>query len=455
MSSGLIEISPAIFGFVTVGLFSLYYLGGGREFFTIISKRFPPLVLYSFVFIVSGFLAQRFYQPVIEFFISSDKKVSDQSKLIVTIISGFVVNSIFRYLSNQKEKKETATLFCNNINSQVISLAAINQWLILKNLDQIDGYVEICKTRLVSNQYHKDSFNKIGIYNHQEIELISRYSSSLDRCLNSIERLLLDFRAKKEGSANQGSSLKRDTLIWVFPSENGCKTYPVGQKLKAFRDKLSRLKLIPANQTPYRQKFKYEPSNFVFVTLKIDLIISILLGYVLVYTLEIHSKSQNNEKNLSEFVEDYKKAINSLKQMFDCSHFYILDNCIANDLVENLKYIRFQYNLVNSTSIDETEIYICRLSNKTIIREVSNQDILLQIISFIDNSESIVSFGESEQKAINNSKQKLKQHLLNHKYDENQAEDIIQSCKTVTEIISPWGGNISLWNQVAILKSKR
>jgi hypothetical protein len=404
MSSGLIEIFPAIFGFVTVGFFSLYYLGGGREFFTIISKRFPPLVLYSFVFIVSGFLAQRFYQPVIEFFIeffmSSDIEVSDQSKLIVTIISGFVVNSIFRYLSNQKEKKETATLFCNNINSQVISLATINQWLILEYLDQIEGYVEICKTRLVSNQYHKDSFNKIGIYNHQEIELISRYSSSLDRCLNSIERLLLDFRAKKEGSANQ---------------------------------------------TPYRQKFKYEPLNFFFVTLKIDLIISILLGYVLVYTLEIHSKSQNNEKNLYEFIEDYKKAINSLKQMFDCSHFYILDNFIANDLVENLKYIRFQYNLVNSTSIDEREIYICRLSIKTI----TNPDILLWIIS----SKSIVSFGESEQEAINNSKHKLKQHLRNPNFDENQAEDIIQNCKT--EIISPWGGNISLWNQVAILKSKR
>lgn len=42
-----------------------------------------------------------------------------------------------------------------------------------------------------------------------------------------------------------GSNLKRGTLIWVLPSENGCKTYPVGQKLKAFRDKLSRLKLIP------------------------------------------------------------------------------------------------------------------------------------------------------------------------------------------------------------------
>jgi len=80
---------------------------------------------------------------------------------------------------------------------------------------------------------------------------------------------------------------------------------------------------------------------------------------------------------------------------------------------------------------------------------------ILRIICVIDNSKSIVSFGESEQKAINNSKQKLKQHLLNHKFDENQAEDIIQSCKTETEIISPWGGNISLWNQVAILRSKR
>jgi hypothetical protein len=321
-----------------------------------------------------------------------------------------VVDSIFRYLSNQKEKKETSTLFCNNINSQITSLATINEWLTVNYLDQIEGYVEIYKTRLVNNQYHKDSFNKIGIYNHQEIELISRYSSSLDRCLNSIERLLLDFHTKKKESANQTSD---------------------------------------------SQKFKYEPSNFFFVTLKIYLIISILLGCVIVYTLEIYSKSQNNEKNLSGFVEDYKKAINSMKQLFTFSHFYILDNCVANDLVESLKYIRFQYNLVNSTSIDERKIYMCRLSSKTITREGSNPDILLRIISVIDNSKSIVSFGESEQEAINNSKQKLKQHLLNHNFDENQAEDIIQDCKTETEIISPWGENISLWNQVAILKNKR
>ena len=43
----------------------------------------------------------------------------------------------------------------------------------------------------------------------------------------------------------QGSSLKRDTLIWVLPSENVCKTCSVGQKLKPFQGKLSRLKLIP------------------------------------------------------------------------------------------------------------------------------------------------------------------------------------------------------------------
>ena len=115
MSSRLIEIFPAIFGFVIVGLFSLYYIGGGREFFTVASKRFPPLVLYSFVFIASGFVAQIFYQlfyrTVIDFFMSPQDKVSDQAKLIVTIISGFIVNSIFRYLSIRKEKKETSILF--------------------------------------------------------------------------------------------------------------------------------------------------------------------------------------------------------------------------------------------------------------------------------------------------------------------------------------------------------
>ena len=42
-----------------------------------------------------------------------------------------------------------------------------------------------------------------------------------------------------------GSSVKRDTLIWVLPSENDCKAYSVGQKLKPFQGRLSRLKLVP------------------------------------------------------------------------------------------------------------------------------------------------------------------------------------------------------------------
>ena len=43
----------------------------------------------------------------------------------------------------------------------------------------------------------------------------------------------------------KGSSVKRDTLIWVLPSENDCKAYSVGQKLKPFQGRLSRLKLVP------------------------------------------------------------------------------------------------------------------------------------------------------------------------------------------------------------------
>ena len=42
-----------------------------------------------------------------------------------------------------------------------------------------------------------------------------------------------------------GSSLKRDALRSVLPIENVCKTYPVGQKIKFFKGKLSRLKLTP------------------------------------------------------------------------------------------------------------------------------------------------------------------------------------------------------------------
>ena len=34
-------------------------------------------------------------------------------------------------------------------------------------------------------------------------------------------------------------------MIWVLPSENDCKAYSVGQKLKPFQGRLSRLKLVP------------------------------------------------------------------------------------------------------------------------------------------------------------------------------------------------------------------
>ena len=50
-------------------------------------------------------------------------------------------------------------------------------------------------------------------------------------------------------SEKRGSSVKRDTLIWVLPSENDCKAYSVGQKLKPFQGRLSRLKLVPEKST--------------------------------------------------------------------------------------------------------------------------------------------------------------------------------------------------------------
>jgi hypothetical protein len=66
-------------------LILLYYLGGGREFFTVISKRFPPLVLYSFVFIVSGFVTQSLYQPVIDFLYHPKKKSQINSNLLLLL----------------------------------------------------------------------------------------------------------------------------------------------------------------------------------------------------------------------------------------------------------------------------------------------------------------------------------------------------------------------------------
>ncbi len=53
------------------------------------------------------------------------------------------------------------------------------------------------------------------------------------------------FSSRDKKAIAVGSSVKRDTLIWVLPSENDCKAYSVGQKLKPFQGRLSRLKLVP------------------------------------------------------------------------------------------------------------------------------------------------------------------------------------------------------------------
>jgi transposase-like protein len=79
---------------------------------------------------------------------------------------------------------------------------------------------------------------------HQPIRMwiLCRYLMGLNLSNRQIaQELDLD----KDVVQDMGSSLKRDTLIWVLPSENACKTYSVGQKLKPFQGKLSRLKLIP------------------------------------------------------------------------------------------------------------------------------------------------------------------------------------------------------------------
>jgi len=366
--SPLTEVLPSVISYFLVGIILLYY-AGGKKYYLIIFNKFTPVVVCSFLFIGSGFFVQSFHYQIIEFFTSSENKI------VATIVGGFIVNFLIRYLSNQKEKKETSVLLSKSINSQVISLAYINGWMLSSYFDQVAGYIEIHKKILVNNQYHKDSFNKIGIFNNEEIEIISKYSFCLDRFLTSIEKLLFDFDKEK--------------------------------------------------------KVENKP-NFLFVITKIYLITSILMGYILVYALEL--KYKNSDQVLDTFLRDYTKIIQeSLKPLFIFTYFFKLNRTIANDLVDMFKYIRVQYKLMNPKIVDELPMYICQLLTD---ESIFNNDTNFLIF---DVKDAIVSFGDSEKQAIANSQDKLKNLILNAGIDNNQVENFIHKCQGKVDMISPWG----------------
>jgi hypothetical protein len=361
--SPLIEVLPAIISYFLLGIILLYYVGG-KKYYLIVFKKFTPIVVCSFLFIGSGFFIQSFYHQIIEFFTSSENKI------VATIVGGFIVNFLFRYLSNQKEKKETSVLLSKNIDSQITSLGYINIWMISSYFDQVIGYIEIYKRILVNNQYHKDSFNKIGIFSNEEIEIISKYSFCLDRFLASIEKLLFD-----------------------FDKEN---------------------------------KVDKKPS-FLFVITKIYLITSILIGCILVYALEL--KYKNPDQVLDKFSRDYKVVTQeSMRPFFGFTYFYKLDKTIANEFVEILKYIRLQYKLTNPKVVNELPIHICQLLIEESIFNDKTNCLIFNV------KETIISFGDSEKEAISNSENKLRNLILEGGIDDNQVEDFICKCHKKVDI---------------------
>ncbi len=137
---------------------------------------------------------------------------------------------ILSLLEQTEQKKEDRDrVFISHLETQY----SLSQSKILSYLNQL-------KIEVRSETKNKKTFTFIDV---KDSEHFKNYINQ-----NSIGKESSQTSQKPiETLKNSGSSVKRDTLLNVLPSENGCRADSVGRRLKLFQGKLPRLKLIPKN----------------------------------------------------------------------------------------------------------------------------------------------------------------------------------------------------------------
>jgi hypothetical protein len=397
-------ILPAIIGFSFGGIILFYFF----------RKQEPKgIILSSFFFIFSGFLFQIIFTSefdYLKYFASDYKDVFSIPifTILATATGIFLGNMGLRFLANNKEKREISILFINAINSQFRSLGVINSYLISYKKKDIQNYIEIYRNRLKDNKFYETAFNKVGIYNEQEIDFISKYSVEFQEYLSYLERLLIEVNQDKQ---------EQEILINV---EESTIQY----------------------QQPYEK---------TFIIVKIAHIITMLFACLVVYKLSISYLSKNYKEVEEEFIRDYKLLVyEDLISLFQYKKFYKISKTLSNDLFNKLRYIRkvFKQNSILSNKINsEKPLYMCLISVKeSFIIPTSSQireETKFRFHYIIDSKDNIVAFNHSQDEAIKNCQNLLK-NLIEEYKDDPQAtnvEEYIKDCKIKCDIVSPWGEN--------------
>jgi hypothetical protein len=387
-------VIPAIVG-ITISIVGVVYSLNKKSINNALLKynRLGYITL-TVAILSSGFLVQIFINHLedIEQFSHQHKDIIDIPLILSALFSGtviFIGNRILRNSANNKEKIEISVFLNNVIESQVNDLSCIDSFitdydmLMEKNLERIKFYDQKINN---NDKYFPDAFNKIGLYEKTEIDIISKYFKKLQDIPSYNSRFLSEFDEAK--------------------NYKGIKEY-------------------------YFQKYQK-----TFIILKIEISMTILLGLLSIYVLSEFIQKKEIETKL--FVEEYYQVINELKKLFNSSKFYVLNSRIAKDLIKILEYVKNAYQARTKTINNQKKenIFICRLF---IINNENNNS-----IPFLQK-ESIIAFEKTKESVENKAKCLLKHELKKHLSFPNQDEykNYFNNLELTFEVKL-----VSLWNKL-------
>jgi hypothetical protein len=305
------EVLPAILGFSIAGILILKFTFSVK--IPQYNENPPGILISSFIFIVSGFLFEIIYNswPSIQCWAENHQSIAFVFTISGTLFTGFCTNGLSRKLADDKEKREISILFRNSIDSQLKSLQFIQGYLnpvyvephrffdgensssrdiSLTSMKENRQYVKVYKNNLLTSKAYDTAFNKIGIYDEKDIDIISLYSNELQQCFNYIERLLI--KSEPDGY------IKGDTLILII--------------------------------------------------VKNTILITYLFGIFTIYHLsKLYSK--NNLGNLQDkFFSHYEEILYNFTQELSNSKSNRMNEGIFSDLFNKLKYIRDNFIETNN-----------------------------------------------------------------------------------------------------------
>lgn len=367
---------PTFFGFLFAGIILFYYL---------IKKNSIGVAISSLFFLVSGLSFQKIYDDF-NLVYGTLKSIIDfpGASILTTALGIFIGNRILSFFSNQKEQKEISILFINSIKSQLSSLEEANLWLFLNKREEYEGILKIYISRIKDNKSYDTAFDKIGIYNSDEINLISKYSIEVREFLSYVERLFIENNKDNES----------------IPTKN------------------------------------------LVTTAKISVTTAIALGYSCVYTLSQHYVKEESNKLEKEFITSFSDLINQLEEYFNLSDFYLVDRQISKKIASTLIYVREKHQLNDEKyNYHYNPKYICRIlfEINTLPEAINPLNLPYKLTTI--NKKDVFAFGESEDDAKSKAISLLKYHLMNgdNSISEEQIESYINNLEIKVDIISPWG----------------